>query len=152
MSDDSLIRPPDAKPVLDYPCGEPPAPGQAREVASGVLWLRMPMPFALNHINLYAVRDGAGWAAVDSGVQTPEVASAWRALFGPGGALAEGGLTRLFATHMHPDHMGMAGWLTRKFSCRLWMTRLEYLTCRVLAADTGREAPEEGVAFYRRAG
>jgi glyoxylase-like metal-dependent hydrolase (beta-lactamase superfamily II) len=50
---------------------------------------------------------------------------------------------------MHPDHIGMAGWLTRKFDCRLWMTRLEYLSCRVLAADTGREAPEDGVAFYR---
>ena len=53
---------------------------------------------------------------------------------------------------MHPDHIGMAGWLTRKFNCRLCMTRLEYLNCRVLTADTGREAPEDGVAFYRRAG
>ena len=53
---------------------------------------------------------------------------------------------------MHPDHIGMAGWMTRRFDCRLWMTRLEYLNCRVLAADTGREAPEDGVRFYRRAG
>jgi len=53
---------------------------------------------------------------------------------------------------MHPDHIGMAGWITRKFGCRLWMTRLEYLTSRMLAADTGREAPEDGVNFYRRAG
>ena len=53
---------------------------------------------------------------------------------------------------MHPDHVGMAGWLTRKYDCALWMTRLEYLTCRVLVADTGREPPKDGVAFYRRAG
>jgi glyoxylase-like metal-dependent hydrolase (beta-lactamase superfamily II) len=53
---------------------------------------------------------------------------------------------------MHPDHMGMAGWLTRKFECRLWITRLEYLMCRVLVADTGREAPEDAISFYRRAG
>jgi glyoxylase-like metal-dependent hydrolase (beta-lactamase superfamily II) len=53
---------------------------------------------------------------------------------------------------MHPDHIGMAGWLTRKFNCRLWMTQLEYLNCRVLTADTGRDAPEDGVTFYRRAG
>ena len=53
---------------------------------------------------------------------------------------------------MHPDHIGMAGWMTRRYDCRLWMTRLEYLNCRMLVADTGREAPDDGVRFYRRAG
>ena len=152
MSDDSLITDPTARPVLDYPCGDAPGSGEVREVAPGVLWLRMPLPFALVHINLWAVRDGGGWAVFDSGVQTSDTAAAWRKLFGTGGALSTGGLTRLFVTHMHPDHVGMAGWLTRKFNCRLWMTRLEYLTCRVLVADTGREAPVDGVNFYRRAG
>ena len=152
MSDDTLIEQRETRPVLDYPCGEPPEAGLARAIAPGVLWLRMPLPFALTHINLWALRDGAGWSVVDSGVQTSDTAAAWRRLFAPGGALAQGGLTRLFATHMHPDHVGMAGWLTRKFDCRLWMTRLEYLTCRVLMADTGREAPADGVNFYRRAG
>ncbi len=156
MSDDTLIHHPDAKPVLDYPCGEPPTAGTVREVAPGVQWIRMPLPFSLNHINLWAVRDGTGWAAFDSGARTTQATDAWRSLFGAAegdsGALAEGGLTRLFVTHMHPDHVGMAGWLTRKFNCRLWMTRLEYLTCRVLVADTGREAPADGIDFYRRAG
>jgi glyoxylase-like metal-dependent hydrolase (beta-lactamase superfamily II) len=137
---------------LDYPCGDAPAIGNASEVASGVLWLRMPMPFALNHINLWAIRDSDGWAAVDSGLGTDETAAAWRSLFGAGGPLTSGRLTRLFATHMHPDHIGLAGWLTREFDCRLWMTRLEYLTCRVLAGDTDRQAPDEGIQFYRRAG
>ncbi|MES2537976.1 MAG: MBL fold metallo-hydrolase [Pseudomonadota bacterium] len=152
MSDDTLINHPASKPVLDYPCGEPPAAGTAREVAPGVLWLRMPLPFALTHINLWAVRDGAGWAGFDTAAQTSEAAAAWRTLFAKDGALAQGGLTRVFVTHMHPDHVGMAGWLTRKFNCRLWMTRLEYLTCRVLVADTGREAPTDAVRFYQRAG
>jgi glyoxylase-like metal-dependent hydrolase (beta-lactamase superfamily II) len=53
---------------------------------------------------------------------------------------------------MHPDHIGMAGWLTRKFAVRLWMTRLEYLSCRAMVSDTGREAPSDGTEFYRRAG
>jgi glyoxylase-like metal-dependent hydrolase (beta-lactamase superfamily II) len=152
MSDNTLVNHSDAKPVLDYPCGEAPPVGSAREVAPGVLWLRMRLPFQLDHINLWAARDGEGWAAFDTGVQTPETATAWRTLFGEGGALADGGLTRIFVTHMHPDHVGMAGWLTRKFGCRLWMTRVEYLTCRVLVADTGREAPTDGVNFYRAAG
>ena len=152
MSDDTLIEHRETRPALDYPCGAPPAPGGAREIAPGVLWLRMPLPFALDHINLWALRDGDGWAAFDSGVQSNDTAAAWRKLFAADGALAQGGLTRLFATHMHPDHVGMAGWLTRKFGCRLWMSRLEYLTCRVLLADTGREAPADGINFYRAAG
>ena len=138
--------------MLDYPCGDAPAPGTASEIAPGVLWLRMPMPFQLQHINLWMLRDDNGWAAVDSGLQTRDTTAAWRQLFSTEGALAQSQLTRVFATHMHPDHIGMVGWLTRKFGCRLWMTRLEYLTCRVLAADTGREAPDDGVRFYQRAG
>ena len=152
MSDDSLLSDPALKLQLEYPCGTPPQPGEAREIVPGVQWLRMSLPFALAHINLWAVRDGAGWAGFDSGVQTSETATAWRKLFAAGGGLGPEGLTRLFVTHMHPDHMGMAGWLTRKFDCRLWITRLEYLMCRVLVADTGREAPDDAISFYRRAG
>ena len=77
---------------LSYPCGEAPAPGEAREVAPGVLWIRMPLPFALNHINLWALADedeqGAGWAIVDTGTKTPEALAAWRQLTGPDGPLA----------------------------------------------------------------
>lgn len=157
---DEPATPSDTPYSLQYPCGEPPAPGEVREVAPGVLWLRMPLPFALNHINLWAVADedehGTGWAVVDTGTKTPEALAAWRHLISPEGPLAatpQGArITRVFCTHMHPDHVGMAGWLTRKAQCRLWMTRLEYLTCRTLVADTGREAPDEAIDFYRRMG
>ena len=150
----------EAPAALVYPCGEAPAPGTVKQVAPGVLWLRMPLPFALNHINLWAIADadaqGPGWAIVDTGTQTPDVLAAWRALIADDGPLAatpQGNrITRIFCTHMHPDHVGMAGWLARKFQCRLWMTRLEYLTCRTLAADTGREAPEDAIRFYRQTG
>ena len=116
-------RAPAAHYGLSYPCGEPPAPGTVREVAPGVLWLRMPLPFALNHINLWAIADedehGPGWAIVDTGTKTPEVVAAWRDADRrrrPAGRTPQGArLTRVFVTHMHPDHVGMAGWLTRKF-------------------------------------
>jgi glyoxylase-like metal-dependent hydrolase (beta-lactamase superfamily II) len=144
--------------TLEYPCGEPPHPGETHEIAPGVRWLRMAMPFALNHINLWAVADGgpadapSGWAIFDSGLQTADTTNAWRTLLGPGGPLGGAPVTRVFATHMHPDHVGMAGWMTRRFGVRLWMTRLEYLTCRVMVSDTGREAPDDAIAFFRRAG
>ncbi|HEU0196942.1 MAG TPA: MBL fold metallo-hydrolase [Nevskiaceae bacterium] len=134
---------------MTYPCGDPPELGTACEVGPGVLWMRMPLPFDLNHINVWAIREGDGWALVDTGVRSADGAAAWQRLFS--GMLA-GPVTRVFVTHMHPDHIGLAGWLTRKFSCRLWITRLEYLTCRVLTADTGREAPEDGIRFFQQAG
>jgi len=155
MSDPEPTPEPALEPaVLSYPCGDPPEAGALKAIAPGVLWLRMPLPFALNHINLYLLEDGPGWAVVDTGTQTPEVLAAWRTLLAPGADAPLGGrpITRVFATHMHPDHMGMAGWLTRKYDARLWMTREEYLMCRTLAADTGREAPDDAIRFYRRCG
>ena len=133
---------------LDYPFPTP-APGSFIEVAPGVRWIRMPLPFTLDHINLWAIDDDDGWTIVDTGVCTDDTSASWRAVFAAAGNPQ---VTRVIATHMHPDHVGMAGWLTRRFGCRLWMTRLEYLNCRALVADTGREAPADGIAFYRRAG
>ena len=138
------------KPTLIYPFEHPPEPGAALEVAPGVVWMRMPLPMMLNHINIWGIEEDDGWAVVDTGMRTDETLAAWRQLFSQ--ATHGKSLSRIFATHMHPDHVGMAGWLTKKFKCRLWMTRLEYLNCRVLTADTGREAPDDGVVFYHRAG
>ena len=137
---------------LEYPFLSVPDSGATIEVAPGVHWIRMPMPFSLSHINLWAIEDDEGWAIVDTGLQTNDTVVAWRALLTRPGPLAGRKLSRVFVTHMHPDHIGLAGRLTRRFDCQVWMTRLEYLNCRMLVADTGREAPEDGVRFYRRAG
>ena len=136
---------------LRYPFEAVPAPGEALAVAPGVLWLRMRLPMAgLNHINVWALEDGDGWTLADTGMQTPDTATDWQSAFA--GPLQRRRVQRVICTHMHPDHVGMAGWLTRHHECRLWMTRLEYITCRMLVADTGREAPADGVRFYRAAG
>lgn len=138
------------KPTLIYPFASVPTAGQVIEITPGVVWMRLPLPMTLDHINVWGLEEQDGWAVVDTGMRTDETVAAWRALFA--NATERRPLTRVLATHMHPDHVGMAGWLTRKFNCRLWMTRLEYLTCRVLTADTGCEAPEDGIEFYRKAG
>jgi glyoxylase-like metal-dependent hydrolase (beta-lactamase superfamily II) len=152
MSMDGLEDPPErlAKPTLVYPLGEPPPAGVAREIAPGVHWVRMPLPFALQWINLWLIEDGDGWTIVDTGVATETSREHWRAIFEA--TLKDKPVKRVICTHMHPDHMGLAGWICRKFDASLWMSRLEYVTGRMLVADTGREAPEEGVRFYRAAG
>jgi glyoxylase-like metal-dependent hydrolase (beta-lactamase superfamily II) len=137
--------------ALTFPFQSTPAPAEALEVAAGVRWLRMRLPMAgLNHINVWGLADGDGWTLVDTGMQTADTAADWQSALT--GALQGRPVTRVICTHMHPDHVGMAGWLTRQHRCRLWMTRLEYVICRVLVADTGREAPADGVHFYRSAG
>jgi glyoxylase-like metal-dependent hydrolase (beta-lactamase superfamily II) len=137
-------------PTLRYTSQPAPEPGEAVAVAPGVKWLRMRLPVVLNHINLWALEDGEGWTLVDTGMQTPETTVAWQSVFS--GPMAARPVKRVICTHMHPDHIGMAGWLTRRFDCQLWTTRLEYLTCRMLVADTGREAPADAIGFYHAAG
>src|SRR5512134_345038 len=102
--------------LLDFPFSAPPAPGETREVAPGVHWLRMPLPFALDHINLWLRADAAAWAAVDTGIALDPVKDAWRL------ALAGKKLARQIVTHFHPDHLGLADWLGRETAAPLWMT------------------------------
>lgn len=140
-----------AKPSgVSYPFQTLPERGRLMEVAAGVYWIRAPLPYALDHINLWAISDSDVWTVVDTGVHTDEMMTTWLDLLAHWPD--DRPITRVIVTHMHPDHVGMAGWLTRRFGCRLWMTRLEYLNCRVVVSDTGREAPPDGLAFYRRAG
>ena len=133
-----------------YPFEQGPEFGQAVDIAAGVKWLRMPLGGPLGFINVWAIAEAGGWALVDTGWGGEDTMRAWTQAFQ--GPLRNRPVTRVFVTHMHPDHIGMAGWLTRKFDARLWISRLEYLSCRTLSADTGREAPPDALRFYREAG
>ncbi|MDH4612370.1 MBL fold metallo-hydrolase [Pseudomonas sp. BN102] len=136
--------------AVSYPLDATPAPGALLEVTPGVLWTRLPLPISLGAINVWLLAEDGGHALVDTGLCNEDSVSLWERLLA--GPLAGGSLTRVLATHLHPDHIGMAGWLSRRTGCRLWMTRLEYLQCRMLAGDSGRAAPDEAVSFYHRAG
>ena len=135
---------------LDYPFSARPEPGEAMTIAPGIYWVRMRLPFQLNHINLWLLEDGDGWTVVDTGLRDEATTEAWKKLFA--GVMQNRPVKRVIVTHLHPDHIGLAGWLVRRFDVTLWMTRTDYLLCRNLVADTGHEAPEEGVRFYRAAG
>ncbi|GAB3291989.1 MBL fold metallo-hydrolase [Parahaliea aestuarii] len=137
---------------LTYPYGRKanPAPGQPEEIAPGVYWARFPMPMSLDHINIWLLEDGDGWTVVDTCLNLPDSQKIWEQLFS--GFMAGKPVTRVIVTHMHPDHIGLAGWLLERFGCELWMTRDEFLMCRAMVGDTGRPAPEVAIRFYREAG
>jgi glyoxylase-like metal-dependent hydrolase (beta-lactamase superfamily II) len=127
-----------------------PEPGETLQVAPGIQWLRMPLPFALGHINLWLLEDGAGWTIVDTGVSTEVTRGVWHKTFA--GPMGNRPAVRILATHLHPDHAGCAGWLSERFDAELSMTRDEYLLCRILVADTGKATPPAGLRFYKAAG
>ncbi|MEO0983634.1 MAG: MBL fold metallo-hydrolase [Pseudomonadota bacterium] len=141
----------DMRARLEYPWGEEtPEIGETIEVAPRVHWVRMPLPFSLKFINLWLIDDGDSWTVVDTGMPLDDTKSAWRKIFDE--KLDGRPVKRVIVTHMHPDHIGNAGWMHRKLGAELWTSRLEYLMCRTLVSDTGREAPEVAIDFYREAG
>lgn len=135
---------------IRYEFDDRPVEGETMPVADDIVWLRMPLPFSLAHINLWLIRDKSGWVIVDTGVDTRKSRDVWQHTFAA--AMRGDPASHVVATHLHPDHVGCAGWLAHRFDVDLWMTREEYMLCRILAADTGRSAPEEGIHFYAGAG
>lgn len=127
-----------------------PALSETREVAPGVWWLRMPLPFKLDHINLWLLEDGDGWTIVDTGIARDEVKDAWEHI--SAARFAGRPLKRVIVTHFHPDHAGLAGWLTARFSVRLWMPLAEWAFARMMSQDTSDATHEAARAFYRATG
>ncbi len=127
-----------------------PPPGEVFEVADGVFWLRMPMWGRLNHINVWLLRDNGGWTIVDTGIFNEDVQNHWRKVFS--GFLGGEPVTRVIATHLHTDHTGNAGWISREWGCELWMSRSDFYMCKVMAADGPSDVPDDAIRFYRRAG
>ena len=128
--------------------GEPPPPGTAVTVAPGIEWLRLPLPFRLDHVNVYLLADGDGSVLVDTGIGNAETQALWEAWL----AAHPRPITRIIVTHCHPDHVGMAGWLTTRTGAPLLMSQTEYLTVLTLHLDPGALAAEPYTSFYRNHG
>jgi glyoxylase-like metal-dependent hydrolase (beta-lactamase superfamily II) len=146
--------------ALHYTFGDTlPPVGTTLEVAPGVRWLRMALPFALDHINLWLLRDTQGgregWTIVDCGIANEATRAAWQHIFET--ELQGLPVLRVIVTHMHPDHMGLAHWLTERWStpdheCRLWISATDWNAARVASTSTTGFGGEESARFFARHG
>ncbi len=145
---------------LHYPLGDTlPAPGTTLEVAPGVRWIRMALPFALDHINLWLLRDTLdgreGWTVVDCCISREEAKAQWEQLFA--GSFEGLPLLRVIVTHMHPDHIGLADWLCQRWStpeqpCRLWMSATDYNLARIGSAGSNGFGGDSAALFFESHG
>lgn len=135
---------------LRFPWPQPPANGEVQQVAEGLFWLRMPLPFGLDHINLYLLRHDEGWVAVDTGLNNLQTRDIWEALF----ATVLGGLplVAVICTHFHSDHVGVLGWLTERFRCPVFMSASEYQAMHQLGEPGDIGASWAFYQHYQRAG
>jgi glyoxylase-like metal-dependent hydrolase (beta-lactamase superfamily II) len=115
--------------TLTFPHDIPPENGGVMTVAPGLLWVRLPLPFQLNHINVWLIEDGDGWFLIDTGCNTEEINRAWENLFS--GVMENKPITRLAVTHGHVDHVGLAGKITSRFGAHYVGTFGEWVWARI---------------------
>lgn len=139
------------KQEIEYPLAMRPKDGEALEVKEGLLWVRMPIPIkGLDYINLYLIEDENGWTMVDSGFNSDLIKELWENIFQT--KLKGKPVTRLICTHFHPDHMGLAGWITDRWNIPLTMTFGEWTFGRMLYLEATEQTPDFVIDFYRSVG
>lgn len=142
---------------LLYPFGDAhPAPGETMEIVPGLRWVRMSLPFALDHINLWLLQDRDaesgrdGWAIVDCGITNDATRDAWTRIFE--NDLQGRPVLRVLVTHMHPDHVGLAHWLTERWDCRLWISATDWNAARMASQQTTGFGSDAAARFFREHG
>jgi glyoxylase-like metal-dependent hydrolase (beta-lactamase superfamily II) len=136
--------------ILEYPRSAPPAGGETFEIAPGVHWLRMPLPFALDHINLWALEDEGGWTLVDCGIGDDATRALWERIFAE--RIAGRPVRRVIVTHHHPDHAGLALWLTERTGAEFWMPQAEYLAAHAMREGSAGYGFDNVIAMFTRNG
>lgn len=136
--------------IIRHPWEHAPENGTATQIADGVMWIRLPLPMALDHVNVYALDDGDGWTVVDTGIRSKRGIALWQRLLE--GPLRGKPVHRVIVTHHHPDHVGMAGWLMDACGAELTTTRTAWLTARMLILDEEDRPTPQALDFWRAAG
>ena len=136
---------------LHYPLGETlPESGSSVEVAPGVRWIRMSLPFALNHINLWLMHDEIdgqqGWSVVDCCIARDESRAQWEQVFDS--QLQGLPILRVIVTHMHPDHIGLADWLCTRWNARLWISATDYSVAKLASMGPSAFGGDSAAGFF----
>ncbi len=131
---------------LEYPFPDVPAPATTVEVAPGVHWLSMRLPFQLDHINLWLLEEENGWTVVDTGIGNAETRALWEKI------LEKKHVTRVVVTHYHPDHAGNAAWLCQRYGAALWTTQGEYLTAHAVRTSSAGYTADAVLSVFRKNG
>lgn len=132
--------------TLRFPFESMPDFGELTEIREGILWTRIPLPYRLDHVNIFLVRDTDGWVVIDTGIQTNEAIGVWEQLFS--GALKGEKITRVVVTHYHPDHIGLAGWLCGRFQAPLLTSFSSYMGCQVISLGSNEDLTRHSFDFY----
>lgn len=133
---------------MQYLADKQPQPGQLVEIADGVMWLTMPLPFELDHINLYLIKDGDNWVVVDTGIGTSTTKALWQQIF----EKLDGSISAVVVTHLHPDHIGLAGWIADEFDVPFYMSQTEYFTARAFCGGKNGASNKRDVRYFSQAG
>ena len=128
----------------------PPKPGEWLEIAAGVFWSRVALPFRLNHVNVYLIDDGNSWSVIDTGIANNHAQETWSRLLN--GRMAGRPVSKIVATHHHPDHVGLASWLADKLDAEVVMSGTEYLLGLTYWLDSDAMKADHYRAFYRTRG
>lgn len=136
--------------TIRYPWEEPPVGSEAIEVAPGILWMRLPLPMKLDHVNIYALDEGESWTIIDTGFDSRKSRGIWAEILK--GPLKGKPVSRVLVTHHHPDHIGLAGWFQSEHGAVLWTTRTAWLMGRMLQLDEQATPTKETLDFWRSAG
>jgi len=135
----------------DYVFTDLPSLGKTLRVADGIYWVRMPLPFKLDHINLWLLQDRDGWTIVDTGINTAQVKFAWESIF-ENYYICDSSVKKIIVTHFHPDHIGLAGWLTQRFGVPLHATITEWAFAHIQSSASLENSKDNYLSFYRAAG
>ena len=133
---------------LTFPIDEVPKYGTLFNINEHINWVRMPLPMSLNHVNLWTLGGINDLTLIDTGMQLDDTKDAWINLIKSENL----NINNVIVTHMHPDHVGLAGWFVKKYNTTFSMSRTDYLQCRMLSSDIGDEVPSDAISFYTQAG
>jgi glyoxylase-like metal-dependent hydrolase (beta-lactamase superfamily II) len=128
----------------------PPPFDEPVTIEPGILWLRVRLPFALDHVNLWLIEGSDGWTLVDTGVGNVATRAVWERVLTT--HLHGRPVARILVTHFHPDHFGLAAWLMERTGAPVLMSRSEWITGRMLALDNTAESLAVADAHFVRAG